>query len=662
MKRVLLIASVVLAAFALSCTKTKVEDAVTLKTSSATVSVDGDVVSIALNSSVAWTAKSDQSWVTLSPASGEAGDATIKASVVKNETTDDRTAEVTVTAGTKSAKFTITQSQKDAMEVKAVDFVVPAEGGTVEIPVSANVNYSVIVPDGVDWITVTKGMVDSKVVLEVAETHGYVQNEETWEIEEDAILRTAKVTIAAGSITHEVEVSQKAFVPYFEYEGDWAGIQWSFYDGVATMIPQEGAEIVIDINTNIEWRTYFSVWDNEQAAMVDTWDLGWATLEYDETHIYLNVAPNDTYFARENYLYSVGIIDGAEDGNFGGLGWFVQEGKPLDGVNYEFAWSTMLNSAIVPGYNRLAYKTAGGDALLISDGTSVHAISPADGTYWKAINWATVTPTSICSDDAGNVIVADHSSAAAGATYSVYYAQNVNEEPIKLFDHANDFDGIEIGGWRVRGDIDNGAMITAIVTMYEGNPSYWAGWEIMNKEVAYNNYYVEGTLGQNRGPLAITLGSPVYGAVMSLGANTNDGIVARGYDGDNRDLFYLASATYPNWVTPYDWQSISVGGNGGNENQNNMAIAEYNGKRILAYTQGFHFPYSSDATISIFDATDMTNFQTLAIIDPMQDIAEIGEFNWTNGADILLHPTDECLELYAVNSGRSVLCKYKIVF
>lgn len=30
--------------------------------------------------------------------------------------------------------------------------------------------------------------------------------------------------------------------------------------------------------------------------------------------------------------------------------------------------------------------------------------------------------------------------------------------------------------------------------------------------------------------------------------------------------------------------------------------------------------------------------------------------------DVLLHPTDECLELYVVNSGRAVIGKYKIVF
>ena len=205
-------------------------------------------------------------------------------------------------------------------------------------------------------------------------------------------------------------------------------------------------------------------------------------------------------------------------------------------------------------------------------------------------------------------------------------------------------------------------MITAIITMPDGNPSYWAGWEIQNKEVAFNNYYVQGTAGQNRGPLSIALGSPVYGAVMSLGANTNDGIVVRGYDGTNRNLLYLPTATYPNWVTPYEWTDVATAGNGGNENPNNMAIAEYNGKRILAYTQGFHFNYSSDALIYVFDATDKTDIHPLVTIDPTQDIQFDDTFTWQSGADILLHAVSDGLELYAVNAGKGIIAKYKVLF
>lgn len=663
MKRILLIASVLVAACAVSCTKeTKVEDAVTIKSDDATVPVEGGVVSIAINSTVAWTAKASESWVTISPSSGEAGDATVKASVLKNDTNDSRTATVTFTAGTKSATYTITQSQLDAMNIATTEYTVEAEGGTVEIPVSANVDYSVIIPDAVDWIHVvsTKGMVDTKITLTVDPTQIYDKNEEgVPTFNADALARTAKITVA-GAGEKQVTIGQKAFVPSFEYEGDYAGLQWSFYDGVPIVFPQEGGTFVINVNANIDWRAYFSRYDASIDAGVDVMENGWATLAFDTEAgtITIVMEANDSYFTREDYLYTVGLFDGVEDGNFGGLGWFQQAGKEVEGAAAEFVWSKTLSELGIPeGYNRLAYKTYNGDALLVSDGAKVHAISPADGTYWKAITWS-ITPTSICSDDAGNVIVAPDYPFESGSTYSVYYVEDVNQEPVKLFDHTADFSGT-IGGWRVRGDISERAVITGFV----GGTRYWAGWEIDKKQVSMDNYYAQATGGQARGPIAVDgdAWTPESGAVMSLGPRLNEGIFYRAYDTDQR-LYYLADAYTPNWLTPYNWQMVSEAGVGGNENQNNMAIVDYKGKRIMAYTQGFHFDYSSNASIYVLDVTNVNDVKPLVTINPTADIEVISAFTGANSADVLLHPTDECLELYVVNSGRSIIGKYKIVF
>ncbi|MBR1678377.1 MAG: BACON domain-containing protein, partial [Bacteroidales bacterium] len=214
--------------------------------------MEGDVVSISFNANTAWKAASSASWLTVTPVSGDAGDVTVKASALKNDSNDAREATVTITAGTASAKVTVTQSQLDAMNIATTDYVVEAEGGTVEIPVSANVDYSVTVPDAVDWIhvTSTKGMVDTKITLTVDGTHEYVKDETTGEILEDAIARSAKLTIAAAGITKEVTVGQKAFVPYFDFDGDYSSIQ---YGGRMT-IPQEGGTFSINVVTNLPWR------------------------------------------------------------------------------------------------------------------------------------------------------------------------------------------------------------------------------------------------------------------------------------------------------------------------------------------------------------------------------------------------------------------------
>lgn len=665
MKRVLLIASVMLAALALSCKKeTPVEDAVTIKTNDATVPVEGGVVSIAFNSTAAWTAKSSQSWLTLSPTSGNAGDATIKASVVKNETNDERIAEVTITAGTKSAVIKIAQSQLDALNVKTDEFTVDAEGGVVEVPVASNVEYSVVIPDAVDWITQanTKGMVDSKVVLAVAETHEYVQDETTYAILEDAVARTAKITILAGEIEKVVTINQKAFVPYFEYKGDWAGLQWSFYDGAPVVFPQEGGTFVIDINTNIGWRAYMSQYDASIDAGVDIMDNGWCKLAFDTeaSTITLTMQPNDSYFSREDYLYTVGIIEENEDGNFGGLGWFQQAGIAVDGAAAEFEWSKTLAELNIPAaYNRLAYTASG--ALLISDGEKVHAISPADGTYWKAITYPGITPTSICSDDAGNVIVMpdvaadmnwETSTLISGTELTIYYSADPNEMTQSIT--VPNLDYGTVGGLRVRGNLAEKAVITGIA----GGASCWFGYDIENY-AAKSNYY--GT--QNQGPLAgaNTCWSPQSGASISLGTSLHEGVLYRAYDGAE-SLYYLADAYTPNWAVPYEWKLITTAGSGGNENQNNLALVDYKGKRVLAYTQGFHFDYSSNANIYVMDVTDINDVKPLVTINPANDIEIPADFLSQNSADVLLHPTDEALELFVVNSGRGIVGKYKIAF
>lgn len=659
MKRILLIVSVLVAACAVSCQKeTKVEDAVTIKTDEQVVPVEGGVLSIAINSTVAWTAKASESWVTLSPTSGEAGDATVKASVLKNDTNDSRTATVTFTAGTKTATYTILQEQLNALNIATTEYEVPAEGGTVEVKVSANVDYQVIIPEAVDWVqnATTRGLTESTVVLQVAPTP---------EVEP----RVANITISDGTLSTVIKITQAPFVPFFDYAGDWAGLQWSFYDGTGpTVIPQEGADITIDVSTNLQWRAFFSVWDNDQGAMVDSWDLGWATLTYDETHIYLKISANDTYVPREDYLYAECMINGAVSNEYGGLGWFRQDGLvPEAGASV--LWTKLLSEVGVPGapYHRLAYKTAGGDALLISDGAKVHVLSPADGTYWKAIEWPGITPTSICSDDAGNVIVAPDYPFEAGTTYTVYYTTNVNETPVKLFDHTADFSGT-IGGWRVRGDITQRAVVTGFV----GGSRYWTGWEIDKLAVSLDNYY--NVNGQTRGPIKGDNDSwtPEAGAVMSVGNRLNEGVFYRAYDG-LQNLYYLKDAYTPDWITPYDWKLASDAGAGGNECQNNMDIIDYNGRRIMAYTQGLYWGYGGNASVYVLDVTNPEEVTVIAILDGSElasvDSYVVGEdYGWATlnayvSADVKLH-VEEGLGLvcYVVNSTMESISKLLITF
>jgi len=662
-----------LAAVAFACTKPEQQgnentpgggtaDAKIELTSGASVSVpvEGDIVTINFKATADWTAASDAEWLTLTTKSGKAGDAcSVKGSAVKNETNDVRTAKVTITAGKATAEVTVTQDQTNALNIKVLDYEVGAEGGTVEVQVEANVEYEVTIPEAVDWVhnATTKGLATSKVTLTVDQSY-------------DEEVREANIKIAAGDLSSSIKISQAAFEPYYDMElPEGVGMFSGFGDGDPLVLPADATEFTINVSSNLEQHCYFAPWDATVGAAVETNDVGWIKFEYDNEKIVFTIQPNEGYVAREEYFYSGCFIGDKDFGAYGSCILIRQEGLvPEAGASV--LWTkkfSEISDAIKPGYNRLAYKTSGGDALLLSDGEKVHVMSPADGSYWKAITWTGVKPTSIASDDAGNVIVGEDIPFATGTTYSVYYTTNVNEEPVKLFEHTADFEGT-IGSWRVRGDLSNRAVVTGFVS----GAYFWAGWEISNFEVALDNYY--NVNGQTRGPIknAADAWTPEAGAVMSLGPTLKDGIVYRAYDTVDY-LYYLKDAYTPNWVTAYDWKELSQAGAGGNENQNNMDIIDYEGRRIVAYTQGFQWTYGGNADVYFIDVTNPESASEIAILkgDQLASVDEIAigvDYGWGasaayTSADVKLH-VEEGLGLvcYVVNSSKESLSKVLITF
>ena len=295
----------------------------------------------------------------------------------------------------------------------------------------------------------------------------------------------------------------------------------------------------------------------------------------------------------------------------------------------------------------------------------LNVLDPSCGDFWKSITWSGITPTSICSDDAGNVIVASDIPFSSGSEYNIYYTPNVNEQPQVLIHHTADFDGT-LGSIRVRGDLSKRAVVTGFVT---GN-RYWAGWEIDNFQISMDNYYAQATGGQARGPIAVDADAwnPESGAVMSLGPTLHDGIAYRAYDTDWR-VHYLKDAYTPNWLVPYDWKVISDAGAGaGNENQGNMDIIDYNGRRIMAFTQGAWFTWGGNSDVYFLDVTDPESTQVLAIFSgaelaAVEEIAGEGGMAANPYADVLLHEEEGLgLVCYVVNSTYESLSKLLLVF
>lgn len=113
----------VAAALAAACGKSKeeqkepekpvvVEGKITLTVQDATVPAEGGTETISFEATKAWTASSSEGWLTIDPAKGEKGSATVTATIAANEGYDDRTATVTITCDKDSKTFTVTQKQK----------------------------------------------------------------------------------------------------------------------------------------------------------------------------------------------------------------------------------------------------------------------------------------------------------------------------------------------------------------------------------------------------------------------------------------------------------------------------------------------------------------------------------------------------------------------
>ena len=149
--------TLLLAALALACSKPEdsgteqkptptpeVEGAVTITTGplETAVSASGGTVSIAFTTTKEWTAETSANWLHLSAASGNTGKNTVTVTVDKNETPDGRSATVSVTCGSDTKRVTVNQLQKDVLVLNGSEFTVKAEGETVSLTLSANVEVT----------------------------------------------------------------------------------------------------------------------------------------------------------------------------------------------------------------------------------------------------------------------------------------------------------------------------------------------------------------------------------------------------------------------------------------------------------------------------------------------------------------------------------------
>ncbi|MDD3107818.1 MAG: BACON domain-containing protein [Alistipes sp.] len=92
-------------------------------------------------------------WVTVSPASGEAGHHFLTLNFTEHTSFDDRTATVTVTSGKNVATMTVAQLASSALTLNKALYEIGAKGGEVELSIKTNRDFVVTVDEASkEWI------------------------------------------------------------------------------------------------------------------------------------------------------------------------------------------------------------------------------------------------------------------------------------------------------------------------------------------------------------------------------------------------------------------------------------------------------------------------------------------------------------------------------
>lgn len=253
-------------------TPEKPKTEIKLETTSLDFSTEGGRDEISFTSTEAWTAEvinsRADSWLSVSPTSGNAGDATISIKAKNNDTTDERSASVRIKAGSAQKIINVTQKQKDALTITSSKFEITAEGGEVTIEVKANIKFEYTIDEfAKDWIKYegTRAMKTSTLSFSVAEN-------------EDSEKREAKIYITSGDLNEVITIYQEGSKPSIV-------ISQNEY-----IVSSDGGTIDVDVKSNVDVAV-------EAPADVD-WISENTTRTFSTNTYRFDIQPNDSHDNR----------------------------------------------------------------------------------------------------------------------------------------------------------------------------------------------------------------------------------------------------------------------------------------------------------------------------------------------------------------------------
>ena len=208
------------------------------------VNAEGGEVEIAVTTNVDYTiaiAEQAQSWLSVEYSRADVREETLTVIVAENDSFEERSAEVKLLDAEGEELTTITLTQKCYNKVFDTDasgnYTVVAEGGEVEIAVTTNIEYSVVIPKR------------AKSWLSVADTRATLREETlTFIVAENDSLdeRSAEVELldAEGKVLQTITISQNGQSKIFETRpGDSSVIH----------LMDNGGKIEVFVTTNMEY-------------------------------------------------------------------------------------------------------------------------------------------------------------------------------------------------------------------------------------------------------------------------------------------------------------------------------------------------------------------------------------------------------------------------
>ena len=210
----------------------------------------GDYTLVLTSPNGAWSATTNESWIRVTPTSGEKGTTEIRIKISPNKESAETKGEVTFTSGNETLQLPITRAAKAAPYLRIVSDIelnTPKEGGSYTIQIESNIKWSASSNAG--WAKVNKGVSVNNDNITVTVNPATTPEETTATITiapygEGEAAGTQQVTITRGS-TDATSLS---------------------VDPTEITAPENGGSFTVNVSSNAKWR----VWK--------TWDMDWLTL------------------------------------------------------------------------------------------------------------------------------------------------------------------------------------------------------------------------------------------------------------------------------------------------------------------------------------------------------------------------------------------------